>query len=166
MTMPYGEHRSVPWRWAVYGTAALIGAGAAAAAFIEAPEAQQLGPVGSWAVPLGLAVLALVMFVVGRMFATHDVVWDGRTLHFGYRGLAKDLTPEQIEWADETRIVWLAWGGMGWRIDLSGRIGYIVGSGPGIELRSNGRTYVFNCAAPADLLEHLRRADVPPRSAG
>lgn len=107
---------------------------------------------------LGLAGLGLfVALLVSYAMSSYRVELQSRNLHVGFRGWSVQIPVDDIEQATATDIRWLEHGGLGWRISGPKRIGYITKSGPGVQLtvRSNQRTYTFNCEQPEVLIAQL-----------
>ena len=105
-----------------------------------------------------IALLALVTFA----FAGYEIKLDGERLTFGFRHWKKSMPISHIALARKEPPVGSRFGGFGWRIDLSGRFGYIVSGGDAIEVTTKvHRKYVFSCQNPDGLVEALKKADVP-----
>lgn len=127
----------------------------------ETPTSDEEGEI------VALIIVAVLIFpyMIWMVFAcsVYIVQFDGNTLTFGYLAWKVSLTTSEIISAQASDIRWIAWGGMGWRLRGLKKIGYIVKSGPGIEIQSSrkGRIYTFNCQDPTTLLASLERAMVP-----
>jgi len=101
-------------------------------------------------------ILFLVMsWAISRYF----IQFDGNDLSFGYQGWSVKLSHSELISAKTVDIKWIRWGGMGWRLRGLRKIGYIVKSGPGVEIGTHrkGRTYTFNCSDSEELVKELNK---------
>lgn len=92
----------------------------------------------------------------------YSVCDDGLGLEFGFNGWwRKRFIYSDITEVRQVEIRWQNWGGFGWRW-RPGRIGYIVRSGPGVQVTTHrsGRSYTFNCRDCDSLLNGLGKAGV------
>ena len=94
--------------------------------------------------------------------SSYAIQYDGKFLSFGYLGWGVRLSNSEIISAKVVEIKWMKWGGIGWKIKPWNKIGYIVKSGPGIEMLTHlkGRTYTFNCNDPQSLMNDLHGAGI------
>ncbi|HCK53541.1 MAG TPA: hypothetical protein DIC23_10035 [Planctomycetaceae bacterium] len=92
---------------------------------------------------------------------TYFVREDGFGVEFGYTGWSVRFDYSDIIEAKRVDIRWIRWGGFGWRLRPGG-IGYIVRSGPGIQIvtKRSGRSYTFNCRDCEAMLAVLEKAGV------
>lgn len=99
----------------------------------------------------------IAFLVMSWAFSHYSIQFDGNNLSFGYQGWSVKLSNSEIISAKTVDIKWIRWGGMGWRLRGLRKIGYIVKSGPGVEIWTHrkGRTYTFNCSDPEALVKEL-----------
>tara|TARA_B100000029_G_scaffold515159_1_gene620897 strand:- start:3157 stop:3669 length:513 start_codon:yes stop_codon:yes gene_type:complete len=92
---------------------------------------------------------------------TYFVREDGFGVEFGYTGWSVRFDYSDIIEAKRVDVRWIRWGGFGWRLRPGG-IGYIVRSGPGIQIVTtrSGRSYTFNCRDCEAMLAVLDKAGV------
>lgn len=158
----YEEIRRPLWRH-LMTAAALLVLGVVAVFALGLWQPPDLTPALRWSVVGGLGLVGMFLVVTAWVFSRYHVRCSDGRVQFGYRGFGRDLPFDQVELASEVTIRWFAWGGVGWRVDPRGRVGYIVGSGPGIEVRTARRRYVFNCERPRVILDALSAAGVEIR---
>ena len=103
----------------------------------------------------------VVLGFYARASWTYFVREDGFGLQFGFTGWSVRFDYSDIIEAKRVDVSWTRWGGLGWRW-RPGRIGYLVRSGPGVEIASKRfrRTYTFNCRDRDTLLVGLAKAGV------
>lgn len=99
--------------------------------------------------------LLLLVFPIIPLFFTYRVRLRDSQLTFGYstRLTSTTVTLDQVEThrvLDSVRPL-RDWGGWGIRYNTNKQLGYIVGSGPAIELTTTSGTYVFNVTNANDL---------------
>ncbi len=109
-----------------------------------------------------LFLVGLMMGLLAAAFASYFVVADEQGLRFGYRWWHTQAAYDAIERARAIQVTWLTFTGLGWRIDVRGRIGYIARTGPAVEISVRpGRTYVASCKDPSGLLQVLSQHGIP-----
>jgi len=100
----------------------------------------------------------LILSVIAWAFNRYTVTADGTTLSFGYRGWRKQLQSAQIAEMEVQDIRWIKWGGQGVRMRGWKKVGYIIGNGAGVWLRTqDGWEYTFNCDDPAACIAAIKR---------
>ncbi|GIS60916.1 MAG: hypothetical protein CM1200mP2_31410 [Planctomycetaceae bacterium] len=111
-------------------------------------------------VATGIPALVVLGFFT-RASWTYFVREDGFGLQFGFTGWSVRFDYSDIIEAKRADVSWKSWGGFGWRW-RPGRIGYLVRSGPGVEIatKRSRRTYTFNCQDRDALLASLGNAGV------
>ena len=101
----------------------------------------------------------IAFLVMSWAFSRYFIQFDGHDLSFGYQGWSVKLIHSEIISAKTVDIKWIRRGGMGGRLRGLRKIGYIVKSGPGVEIWTHrkGRTYTFNCSDSEQLVKELNK---------
>ena len=146
----YEESRTPWWTWllaviAIFETALVLLAIAGVVDFEGSAIAYS-------AVGGGAILFWFLLFVFGRYF----VELRSGQLQFGYRFWNVSTSVTDIRSAREENVTLRTFGGLGWRMDLKKRIGYVPTTGSAVELSlHSGRTYVASCDDPSALMESL-----------
>ncbi len=114
-------------------------------------------------------IMIIINIIIGPLLvfitwstSSYMVEIDYNSLTMGYNGWKVKLMHSDIIEAKKVKIIWIKWGGIGWRTRGAKRIGYITGSGPGVRIKTRikDREYTFTCRDPETLLEKLSRVGV------
>jgi hypothetical protein len=156
----YREERKLGWAYLllVGVVVTVVVCGVALVAYVK--EKGMAGPV-DWLVAASM-VLPIVM-VLWAFWACREyrVQLDDWWLRFGFRGWSATLPVEELVSARSQESSLWRTGGLGCRYDLRGRVVYMAGSGPAVEVTTRrGRRYLFSCSDPERLLGELERIGV------
>lgn len=118
-----------------------------------------IGNIVYW-LSFGIPIITFIW--MSWVFSIYTIQFDDNYLSFGYKGWGVQLTNSEIISAKVVEIRWIKWGGVGWRLKGLKNIGYIVKSGPGVEILTTrkDRSYTFNCNDPQTLINELHEAGI------
>lgn len=154
MILHYSEQRKVWWNWILVGTA-LICIGVLVAVSLR-PEVRATP--AAFITYLAVGCTAVLLAILTFVFSRFEIALTDTYVRFGYNGWRKEVEIADIVATDEVVARFWTFGGLGWRIDLKGRIGYIVNFGPAVELTlKSGRIYVFSCLEPGKVVGLLQK---------
>jgi hypothetical protein len=154
MIVHYSEERKVWWNWILIVTA-LVCISALVAVFLKSEVRATPAAFITYVAAGGTAVLlAFLVFI----FSRYEVRIAETYIQFGYNGWHKRVEHDEVVGVANVDARFWTFGGLGWRIDTRGRIGYIVNFGPAVEVTlKTGRIYVFSCLEPDKVVRLLER---------
>lgn len=142
------EERTIPWwTWLLYAVA-LIQTAVLVLGLSTISDSE-----GSVAVSIIVGVGAILFWFLAVVFGSYFVRFDGSELAFGYRYWNVAVPVAEVTAVTPEDIRLMTFGGFGWRMDRNKRIGYVIWTGPAVEVKlKSGRCYVASCESPAQLI--------------
>ena len=146
----YNEQKTPWWTWMLYAIAvtetAVVVLGMVGFVDLE----------GSVIAYVALTGGSILFWLLAAVFGSYFVRFEKGVLSFGYRYWNVAVPATDVAAAETEEVGLMTFGGFGWRIDGKKRIGYVVWSGPAVQVKlTSGRCYVANCEKPDELISLL-----------